>query len=148
MRLAVGADERTSLTDFLIGELRRRGHELVTVLGPAGDRDEQWADVGHGVAEAVARGDADNGVVCCWTGTGVTLAANKVAGARAALCTDAEQARGARKYNDANILGLSLRLTSEQLVREILNAWFDQTELDPTEIPNIDKVKAVDAARI
>ena len=93
MRIAAGADDRTDLTDFVLEELRARGHELVTVLGPAGGRDEQWADVGRGVAEAVARGEADQGVVFCCTGTGVSLAANKVHGARAALCTDAEQAR-------------------------------------------------------
>jgi ribose 5-phosphate isomerase B len=144
MRIAAGADERTSLTDFVLEDLRDRGHELIVVLGPAGGRDEQWADVGCGVAEAVGRGDADQGVVFCWTGTGVSLAANKVHGARAALCTDAEQARGARKYNDANILAMSLRLTSEPLAVEILDAWFDQIEVDPTEIPNIERVKELD----
>ncbi|MGZ4207082.1 MAG: RpiB/LacA/LacB family sugar-phosphate isomerase [Actinomycetota bacterium] len=144
MRIAAGSDERTPLTDFILEDLRSRGHEVVSVLGPAGGRDEQWADVGRGVGEAVARGEADQGVVFCWTGTGVSIAANKVRGARAALCTDAEQARGARKYNDANILAMSLRLTSEALAREILDAWFDQTDLDPTEVPNIDKVKQAD----
>jgi ribose 5-phosphate isomerase B len=144
MRIAAGADERTDLTDFVLEDLRDRGHEVVAVLGPAGGRDEQWADVGRGVAEAVARRDADQGVVFCWTGTGVSMAANKVRGARAALCTDAEQARGARKYNDANILAMSLRLTSEPLAVEILDAWFDQIELDPTEIPNIERVKEID----
>jgi ribose 5-phosphate isomerase B len=144
MRIATGADERTDLTDFVLEDLRDRGHEVVAVLGPAGGRDEQWADVGRGVAEAVARGDADQGVVFCWTGTGVSMAANKVRGARAALCTDAEQARGARKYNDANILAMSLRLTSEPLAVEILDAWFDQVEVDPTEIPNIERVKELD----
>jgi ribose 5-phosphate isomerase B len=144
MRIAAGADERTDLTDFVLEELRERGHQVVIVLGPAGGRDEQWADVGRRVGEAVAGGDADQGVVFCWTGTGVSLAANKVHGARAALCTDAEQARGARKYNDANILALSLRLTSEAVALEILDAWFDQTELDPAEVPNIEKVKEAD----
>ncbi|MGZ4119265.1 MAG: RpiB/LacA/LacB family sugar-phosphate isomerase [Actinomycetota bacterium] len=144
MRIAAGSDERTPLTDLILEDLRSRGHEVVSVLGPAGGRDEQWADVGRGVGEAVARGEADQGVVFCWTGTGVSIAANKVRGARAALCTDAEQARGARKYNDANILAMSLRLTSEALAREILDAWFDQTDLDPTEVANIDKVKQAD----
>jgi len=144
MKIAAGADDKTVVTDHVLEELRRRGHEIVVVLGPAGDRHEQWADVGRGVAEAVARGDADQGVVFCWTGTGVSLAANKVRGARAALCTDPEQARGARMYNDANILALSLRLTNPSLADEILDAWFDQTELDPTEIPNIEKVKRAD----
>ena len=146
MRIAAGADDRTDLTDFVLDDLQRRGHKVVMVLGPAGGRDEQWADVGRGVAEAVARGEADNGIVFCYTGTGVSLAANKVRGARAALCTDAEQARGARKWNDANILAMSLRLTSEPVASEILDAWFDQRELDPDEVPNIEKVKRADRA--
>ena len=144
MKLAIGADERTPTTDHLSQLLSQLGHEITLALGPMAGRDEQWADVGRGVAEAVASGDADNGIVCCWTGTGVTMAANKVRGARAALCTDAEQARGARKWNDANILGLSLRLTTPALCDEIVTAWFDQTDLDPGELPNIDKVKAAD----
>lgn len=142
----MGADERTAVTDFVLEELRRRGHEIVAVLGPAGGRDERWADCGRGVAEAVANGAADTGVVFCWTGTGVSMAANKVRGARAALCTDAEQARGARKFNDANVLAMSLRLTTEQLAREILGAWFDQTEIDPEEAGDIEKVKRADGA--
>jgi len=145
MRIAIGGDERNVVTDHVLEAIRARGHELVSVVGPVGGGDEQWADVGRTVGEAVAHGEADNGVVFCWTGTGVTLAANKVAGARAALCTDAEQARGARRWNDANVLGLSLRLTSVPLADEILEAWFSTTELDPTEVPNIDKVKRADA---
>jgi ribose 5-phosphate isomerase B len=145
MRIAIGGDERNPVTDHVLEALRTRGHELVDVVGPVGGRDEQWADVGREVGEAVARGDADQGVVFCWTGTGVSLAANKVHGVRAALCTDAEQARGARRWNDANVLAMSLRLTSAALADEILEAWFSTTELDPTEIPNIQKVKAADA---
>jgi ribose 5-phosphate isomerase B len=147
MRIAVGGDERNAVTDHVLEALRRRGHEIVKVVGPVGGRTEQWADVGREVGEAVARGEADQGIVFCWTGTGVSMAANKVPGVRAALCTDAEQARGARRWNDANVLALSLRLTSEALADEILDAWFSTTELDPTEVPNIEKVKAADAAR-
>lgn len=135
----MGGDERNAVTDAVLSELRRRGHEIVRVLGPVGGRDEQWADCGRGVAEAVAEGDADQGVVFCWTGTGVSMAANKVPGARAALCTDAEQARGARRWNDANVLAMSLRLTSEALAREILDAWFS-TEPDGSEAHNIAKI--------
>jgi len=145
MRIAVAGDGRNNVTDFVLEQLRTRGHEIVQVLGPVGGREERWADCGRGVGEAVATGEADQGVVFCWTGTGVSLAANKVHGARAALCTDAEQARGARKYNDANVLAMSLRLTTEQLAREILDAWFDQTELDPEELEDIEKVKRADA---
>ncbi|HEX9713081.1 MAG TPA: RpiB/LacA/LacB family sugar-phosphate isomerase [Actinomycetota bacterium] len=145
MRIAVAGDARNAVTDLVLEQLRARGHELVKVLGPVGGQHEEWADCGLEVGKAVAKGEADQGIVFCWTGTGVTMAANKVPGARAALCTDAEQARGARMYNDANVLGMSLRLTSEQLAREILDAWFAQTELDPTEIANIRKVKQADA---
>jgi ribose 5-phosphate isomerase B len=140
MRIAFGADERTPTTDFLREELPRRGHTVVTTLGPAGDSDEQWAAVGRGVAQAVSGGEADIGIVCCWTGTGVTMAANKVPGVRAALCTDAEQARGARRWNDANVLALSLRLTTPAAAGEILDAWFS-AEPDPSEADNIRAVE-------
>ena len=144
MRIAIGGDERNAVTDHVLEELRRRGHELVKIVGPVGGRDEQWADVGRDVGEAVAGGDADQGIVFCHTGTGVSMAANKVHGARAALCTDGEQARGARRWNDANVLAISLRLTDEPLADEILEAWFSTTELDPTEVENIEKVKRAD----
>ena len=144
MRIAIGGDDRNDVTDHVLEELRRRGHEIVRVVGPVGGRDEQWADVGRSVGEAVAGGDADQGIVFCHTGTGVSMAANKVHGARAALCTDGEQARGARRWNDANVLAMSLRLTDEPLADEILDAWFSTTELDPTEVPNIEKVKRAD----
>jgi ribose 5-phosphate isomerase B len=143
MRVAVGGDERNAVTDHVLEDLCRRGHEIVRVLGPVGGSSEQWADVGRGIGEAVASGEADQGVVFCWTGTGVSMAANKVAGARAALCTDAEQARGARRWNDANVLAMSLRLTSEQLSNEILDAWFS-SDPDPSEAHNIEKVKQSD----
>jgi len=145
MRIAIGGDDRNEVTDHVLEALRTRGHELVRVVGPVGGGDEQWADVGREVGEAVAGGQADQGVVFCWTGTGVSLAANKVHGVRAALCSDAEQARGARRWNDANVLALSLRLTTAPLADEILDAWFATTDLDPTEVPNIDKVKRADS---
>ena len=145
MRIAIGGDERNAVTDHVLDELRKRGHELVKIVGPVGGRDEQWADVGREIGESVSKGEADQGIVFCHTGTGVSLAANKVHGARAALCTDAEQARGARMWNDANVLAMSLRLTDEPLADEILRAWFSTTDVDPTEIVNIDKVKRADS---
>ncbi|MCO6453111.1 MAG: RpiB/LacA/LacB family sugar-phosphate isomerase [Caldilineales bacterium] len=129
MRIAFGADERNHVTDFLIADLRARGHEL-TLYGPvrpdapAEDEANLWPRVAHRVAEDVITGRADEGVVCCWTGTGVSIAANKVPGIRAALCTDAETARGARLWNRANVLALSLRLISEPIAKEILDQWF------------------------
>ncbi|HLW03168.1 MAG TPA: RpiB/LacA/LacB family sugar-phosphate isomerase [Ktedonobacterales bacterium] len=127
MRLIVGSDEHTHMTDTLIAELRKRGHE-VELVGPLTDEALQWPEVGRAVGEAVAQGRAEQGIVCCWTGTGVSIAANKVPGIRAALCTDAETARGARRWNHANVLALSLRLTSEIIAREILDAWFSAPE--------------------
>jgi ribose 5-phosphate isomerase B len=144
MRIAIGGDERNAVTDHVLEELRKRGHELVRIVGPVGGRAEQWADVGRAVGEAVAAGEADQGIVFCHTGTGVSMAANKVRGARAALCSDGEQARGARKWNDANVLAMSLRLTDAPLADEILEAWFSTTDLDPAEVANIEKVKRAD----
>jgi ribose 5-phosphate isomerase B len=125
MNIALGSDERTHLTDMLIEELNKHGHN-VQLFGPlAGESDEvDWPLVSARVAEAVAAGQADEGIVCCWTGTGASIAANKVAGIRAALCHDAETARGARIWNHANVLALSLRATSEAVAKEILDSWF------------------------
>jgi ribose 5-phosphate isomerase B len=127
VRVAFGTDEVTSLTEAVISELKERGHEVRTVAG-----GEVWTEVGRQVGEAVAAGQADVGVVCCWTGTGVAIAANKVPGVRAALCTDAETARGARRWNDANVVAFGLRLTSPQLAREILDAFLT-TSVDESE---------------
>ena len=122
MRIALGSDERTTLTDALADDLRGRGHEVVLV-GPPGGQELGWADVGRRVGELVAGGETDTAVLCCWTGTGVSIAANKVAGVRAALCTDAETARGARRWNDANVLAIGLRLTSLDVATEMLDAF-------------------------
>jgi ribose 5-phosphate isomerase B len=125
MRIAIGSDERTHLTDAVIEEARRRGHEVALMGALAeGDPDTDWPLTSQRVAEAVAVGAADEGIVCCWTGTGASMAANKVVGVRAALCADAETARGARVWNAANVLALSLRATSEPVAREILDVWF------------------------
>ena len=135
MKVILGADESTALTASVIAELSRRGHD-VQLVGPVAGGTEQWAEVGQLVGRAVATGDAETGVVFCWTGTGVSIAANKVAGVRAALCGDAATAAGARRWNDANVLVMSLRLTSAEVAREMLDAWFE-TEVDPGEATNI-----------
>jgi len=123
MRIAVSTDERTHLVDVLLDELKKRGHEVL-YFGPEPGREADWPEVTRQAAEAVARGEADEGIVMCWTGTGASIAANKVPGIRAALCADAETARGARIWNHANVLALSLRATSEAILKEILDAWF------------------------
>jgi ribose 5-phosphate isomerase B len=124
MRVAIGSDDTGPLTDALLAELQRRGIEA-DVYGALLDGSEDWVSAGRAVAEAVAGASADAGIVCCWTGTGVAIAANKVAGIRAALCADAQTAAGARKWNDANVLALSLRATSPVVGTEILAAFLE-----------------------
>lgn len=123
-RIALGSDEVTPLTDALVAALRAAGHE-VDLHGPPAGGDEEWVAASAAVGRAVAAGEAERGVVCCWSGTGASIAANKVPGVRAALCADAETARMARRYNDANVLALSLRLTSPAVGEEILAAFLD-----------------------
>jgi ribose 5-phosphate isomerase B len=133
MRISVAADERTGVAEAVIDELRRRGHEPIPHGALNDSERDDWAWASEAAARDVADGHADQGIVCCWTGTGASIAANKVPGIRAALCADAETAGGARKWNDANVLALSLRGTSEALLGEILDAWF---EGDPSPEPD------------
>ena len=144
MKISVAADERTGVADTLVEELRRRGHEPIVhgALAP-GERDD-WAWASEEAARDVAEGRADQAVVACWTGTGCSIAANKVPGVRAALAFDAETAEGARKWNDANVLALSLRATSEAVLNEILDAWFagvpSSDEDDVANIRHVDEI--------
>jgi len=150
MKIAVASDERTQLTSTVISELQKRGHTL-NLFGPiseAEDHDADWPLTSSKAAEAVARGEADEGIVFCWTGTGASIAANKVAGIRAALCQDAETARGARKWNHANVLAISLRTTSEAIVKEILEAWFDTPFLeDEWNVTQIARIRDLEKRR-
>jgi ribose 5-phosphate isomerase B len=138
MRVSVAADERTGVAEAVVDELRRRGHEpLLHGALADGERDD-WAWASEAAARDVAEGRADQGIVCCWTGTGASIAANKVAGVRAALCVDAETARGARRWNDANVLALSLRQTSQALLAEILDAWLEaEPSADAGDVANV-----------
>jgi ribose 5-phosphate isomerase B len=131
MRIAIGSDEANELTTALMVQLEKLGHQAIP-FGPLApnDPDTDWPLVASRVAEAVAHGEANEGIVCCWTGTGACIAANKVPGIRAALVHDAETARGARIWNHANVLALSLRATSIPLAREILDAWFATSPLE------------------
>jgi ribose 5-phosphate isomerase B len=125
MRIAVSTDERHHLVDFVLDELKRRGHE-VEYVGPAeGEDSADWPDVTLDAVERVTSGEAQEAIVMCWTGTGCAIVANKVPGIRAALCHDAETARGARVWNHANVLALSLRATPEAIAKEILDRWLD-----------------------
>jgi ribose 5-phosphate isomerase B len=144
MRIAVSTDTREGVADASIEQLEALGHELARFGAYDPDDRPDWAWGSEAAARAVAAGDADQGVVCCWTGTGASIAANKVAGVRAALCTDPETAEGARKWNDANVLALSLRLTSEPLLGELLAAWFAaEASTDPSDAANIAHVDEI-----
>jgi ribose 5-phosphate isomerase B len=138
VRIIVGADDEGAIADTVVDDLRRRGHD-VTVL----ERSE-WPDVAKRVAETVASGAADQGVLFCWTGTGTSMAANKVPGVRAALAWDPWIAEGARKWNDANVLVMSLKRTTEETATDILDAWLAVDEPDPDEAENIARLNELD----
>jgi len=131
MKISIGADERLHVVDIAIDYLKEKGHE-VTWYGPKKGNTQPWPDVARRVALDVQSAEADEGVLFCWTGTGVSMAANKFKGIRAALCDDAETARGARLWNNANILCLSMRKVSEVIAKEVLDMWF-VTSYQPNE---------------
>ena len=141
MRIAVGADDEGAVADVVVDELRGRGHD-VTVF-----EREQWPDLARKVAEAVAEGEADQGVLFCWTGTGTSMAANKVPGVRAALAWDPWIAEGARRWNDANVLVMSLKRTEPETAKEILDAWLAVEAPDPEEAANIARLADLDWSR-
>jgi ribose 5-phosphate isomerase B len=144
MRIAVAADERVGIADAVVEELNKRGHEVLAHGALSDDERDDWAWASEAAARDVAERRAEQAVVCCWTGTGASIAANKVEGVRAALCGDAPTAEGARKWNDANVLALSLRATSEAELQEILDAWFaaaPSTEAD--DVANVEHLAEI-----
>jgi ribose 5-phosphate isomerase B len=131
VRIVVGADDEGEVLDAVVDELGQRGHEL-TVLP-----QDAWPDVAQRVAETIANGEADQGMLFCWTGTGTAMAANKVPGVRAALAWDPWIAEGARKWNDANVLVMSLKRTDPDTARAIVDAWLAVDAPDDDERENI-----------
>ena len=148
MRIAVAADELTGIARVLPEELRSRGH-LPILHGAYDDAErDDWAWASEAAARDVIEGRAEQAVVACWTGTGASIAANKVPGIRAALCADAQTADGARRWNDANVLALSLRSTSDAQLGEILEAWFaGGPSTEPSDVANIAHLAEIDAGR-
>ncbi len=142
MKIAIGSDEKNHLTDFVVDRLMKMDIEL-EMHGPLKNDNIQWTDVAREVAEKVSGKECDQGILFCWSGTGVSIAANKVPGIRAALCTDAETAKGARKWNDANVLTMSLRLTSPTVAEEIIEAWFNSSP-EREEEENIRKIDEIE----
>lgn len=148
MLVSVAADELTGVADALPQELRRRGHEPILHGAYTEGERSDWAWASESAARDVAEGRAEQGIVACWTGTGASIAANKVQGVRAALCGDAATAEGARRWNDANVLALSLRLTSPAELEEILDAWFSGgSSQDPDDVENIAHVQEIEHPR-
>ena len=148
MRIAVAADEQAGIAGAVVEELRRRGHEPIPHGALLDAERDDWAWASEAAARDVVEGRADQAVVCCWTGTGASIAANKVAGARAALCGDGPTAAGARRWNDANVLALSLRATSEAELSEILDAWFEAApSAEPDDRANVEHVDEIERTR-
>jgi ribose 5-phosphate isomerase B len=141
MNIIVGADDEGPTPESVVRDLRARGHDVVVL------EREQWPEVARKVAVAVASGNADQGVLFCWTGTGTSMAANKVPGVRAALVWDPWIAEGARRWNDANVLVMSLKRTTPATAREILDAWFGVKKPDPDEVANISRLRELDLER-
>ena len=147
MRIALAADELAGIAPRLPDELRSRGHEPILHGAYAEDERSDWAWASEAAARDVAEGRAEQAVVACWTGTGASIAANKVSGIRAALCGDAQTADGARRWNDANVLALSLRLTSQAELEEILDAWFAGRRSDEEDdVENVAHLGAIERA--
>jgi ribose 5-phosphate isomerase B len=145
VRIAVAADELTGIAASLPEQLRARGHEPVLHGAYVPDETPDWAWASERAARDVAEGLADQAIVACWTGTGASIAANKIPGIRAALCADAPTAAGARRWNDANVLALSLRATSEAQLQEILEAWLSGApSTDASDERNIAHVAELD----
>ncbi len=143
-RVVVGSDDVYPAAQAALRYLREKGFEVVPLGSLATERGEPWPEVAREVAGRVARGEADFGVVVCYTGTGVSIVANKVRGVRAALCNDAKTAEGARRWNDANVLAMSGRLVTEEVAREILESWLSVPGPDPSEQPNIEAVRRLE----
>ncbi|HEY2397441.1 MAG TPA: RpiB/LacA/LacB family sugar-phosphate isomerase [Solirubrobacteraceae bacterium] len=145
MLISVAADELTGIAGTLVEELGRRGHETLAHGALVEDERDDWAWATEAAARDVADGRAAQAIVCCWTGTGASIAANKVRGVRAALCLDAATATGARRWNDANVLALSLRTTSQAELSEILDAWFaGQPSREADDRANVEHVEAIE----
>ncbi len=147
MKIVISSDEYAPILDLLIEEVKRRGHE-VRYHGPAqGENSVDWTTVTLKAVEEVQKGEAAEGIILCWTGTGCTIIANKVPGIRAALCADAETAKGARIWNHANVLALSLRTLAPAILKEIITAWFETPySTDSWNLLQIQRVHEAEAA--
>lgn len=144
-RFIVGSDDLYNCALEAVDYLRKKGHVVEVAGALKTNKPEPWPDVAKEVASRVANGEFDYGIVVCYTGTGVSIVANKIRGVRAALCNDPETARGARLWNNANVLAMSGRLVTNILAREIIDAWLSVTHPDPSEVANIQKIEEIES---
>jgi ribose 5-phosphate isomerase B len=146
MRIVVSSDEYLPIIDTLLEEIKKRGHEVLYFGPKKNEKARDWTEVTLQAMEEITKGKADEGIVLCWTGTGCSLIANKVLGIRAALCADAETAKGSRIWNHANVLALSLRMTSPPILKEILNAWFETPySTDEWNLLQMERIKQIES---
>ena len=129
MKIAITTDELYPIHSYVVNWLKNHHHEPIFFGSFKSNQDESWVTAASEAAKAIQDNTCDEGIFFCWTGTGISIAANKHTGIRAALCTDAQTATGARLWNHANVLALSNRLISQDVVQEILTAWFE--DYDP-----------------
>lgn len=141
MRIGYAADDENDTTRAVLDGIAGAGHEVVPVA-----TSDRWPQIGEAVGRAVVDGTVDYGVVMCWTGTGTAIAANKVPGVRAALAWDPWIARGARLWNDANVLALSLKRLAPDVAAEVVRAFLEPAEPDPDELDNIARLAAMEKA--
>jgi ribose 5-phosphate isomerase B len=143
MRIALCSDEAYPVHSTVRQELAQRGHVAVSFGAVDGGVEQPWASVAEHAARAIVSGDCSEGIFFCWSGTGISMAANKLFGIRAALCVDPGSARAARQWNHANVICLSNRLLSDDMAKEILRVWFD-TSYSTDGAPGVAQLTALD----
>lgn len=144
MKVAVCSDEPYPVNEVVCQLLEQRKHQVRRFGAVLTGNEQPWAEVAEEAALAVASGNVDEGIFFCWSGTGICMAANKVHGVRAALCSDPEQVRAARIWNHANVLCLSNRTLSSDMAKEMLAAWFE-TDPGTQGVAGVALLRAVDA---
>jgi len=143
MRVAVGADHAgLELKKVLVKHLQNRGVEVEDMGAHSAVATDDYPDYGRAVAQAVASGSCDSGILVCGTGLGMSMVANKFRGIRAALCVNELMAQCARNHNDANVLALGGRIIGADLAVSIVDTWLDsEFSGDPRHMRRIKKLE-------
>jgi ribose 5-phosphate isomerase B len=143
-RVIIAADRPYDVARFIVDYVRSKGYEVIPMGALKDGNPVPWPDAGYMAAKSLARGEADTAILMCYTGTGITIVANKIKGVWAAPCIDAQTAKLARLLNNANALTLSARLITEELAKEIIDAWFSIEEPDPLRADRFKRVKEIE----